>query len=210
MLERLQQGLEQLYRVDTRLQVRDFVIDGEARARLGLARNPREQLIVNQRDGELDIGLFIDEGALDNLARNDPAVRLDETNLDDFLLTLEGVSHFVYLCWRALAQQRVSALELELQAEIDKYATTVLLMESFGEVPARLPHTLFRAIELADDLDDDEQVRYRVANENAHRYSESLSRRYVRPRRIGEMLAELRGFYRLPLDGKLAHIRDAA
>jgi hypothetical protein len=209
LLTRLQRGLERLYRVDVPHQVSDFVIDAEARSSLGLHRNPREQLIVSQRDGELELGLFVDQGALDNLARNDPTVRLDEHNLDDFLLTVEGVSHFVYLCWRARAAQPVTALELELQAEIDKYVTTLLTMENAGEIPERLAHTLFADVEFAEDLDGDESTRYRVANENAHRYSKSLHRRYVRPRRLDGMLAELRQFYRLDLEGKLAWIRAA-
>jgi hypothetical protein len=67
---------------------------------------------------------------------------------------------------------------------------------------------LFGDVEFADDLDDEESVRYRVANENAHRYSESLHRRYVQSRRIDGMLRELRRFYRLTLADKLAWIRD--
>jgi hypothetical protein len=81
-------------------------------------------------------------------------------------------------------------------------------MESAGRVPAELARQLFGDVEFADDLDDEESVRYRVANENAHRYSESLHRRYVQSRRIDGMLRELRRFYRLTLADKLAWIRD--
>jgi hypothetical protein len=215
MLTRLQRGLERLYRIETELRVDDFLIDAGARERLGVARSPREQLLLSQTDGdrgrELEIGLFVDARVLDNLARHDPEqAGLHEHNLHDFLLTVEGVSHFVYVAWRARADVPVSALELELQAEVDKYVTCLLLLDGLGRAPSELRRRLFEEMELADDLDDEERVRYQVANENAHRYTASLEARFVRPRRLHAMLGELRRFYRLSLRGKLEWIRDAA
>src|SRR5688572_23808593 len=116
MLTRLQLGLERLYRIDTATCVDDFLIDAETRSHLGVARSPREQLLVSEDEGGLALGLFVDERALANLAANDPSERLDERNLADFLLAVEGVSHFVYLTWRAQHDHRVTALELEIQA----------------------------------------------------------------------------------------------
>jgi hypothetical protein len=210
MLGRLQRGLEELYRVETQVQVDDFVIDADTREQMGVARAPREQLLLSERDGELEIGLFVCDRALDNLARRDPSRRLDDGNLGDFLLAIEGVSHFVYVVWRAHAARPVSALELELQAEVDKYVTCLLTTEADGDGSDRLRRRLFEQFELCEDLDDAERDRYRVANANAAAYSASLERRFVRRRRVADMLAELRRFYRLPLDGKLDFIRQAA
>src|SRR5215470_1017846 len=168
MLADVQRGLERLYRIDTALDVRDFVIGSDARDALAPARAPREQLLVAERDGDLELALFVDESALANLAANDPRARLDDTNLGDFLLTVEGVSHFVYLAWRAHRKRSVTALELELQAEIDKYVTCLLLLwPQTGGVPPDLRVRLFDAFELAPDLDDDERDRYLAANSNA-------------------------------------------
>jgi hypothetical protein len=207
VLARLQKGLERMYRIDTEVSVDDFVIDDRARRQLGVARAPREQLLVTEEAGEVSLGLFVDERALSNLAENDPADRLDDTNLGDFLLAVEGVSHFVYLTWRARHDHRVSALELELQAEVDKYVTCLLC----GRIDrsAELRRRLFEEFSFEPDIDDEERARYLTANSNAQRYSASLERRYVTAGRIAEMLGELRRFYRLPLDGKLDHIRAA-
>lgn len=210
MLGRVQRGLESLYRVSTELDVDDFVIDAATRGAFPLPRHAREQLLVAHTDDGLELGLFVDHRALANLARNDPAHRLDTGNLGDFLLAVEGVSHFVYLVWRARAALQVSQLELELQAEVDKYVTCLLTADADGTVSERLRRLLFDHVELADELDDTELDRYRAANENARRYSASLERRFVAPRRVPEMLAELRRFYRLPLAGKLEHISQAA
>ena len=126
ILSRLQRGLEVLYRVETNLQVDAFVIDDEQRRRAGVVRAPREQLLVREDAGELGLGLFVDGAALANLERNDPNRRLDDANFADFCVALEGVSHFVYVALCAAGHRRVSALELELQAEVDKFVCCVL------------------------------------------------------------------------------------
>jgi hypothetical protein len=210
MLARLQKGLERMYRIDTEVSVDDFVIDARARRELGVARAPREQLLVAEDDGEVSLGLFVDQRALSNLERHDPTCRLDDKNLGDFLLAVEGVSHFVYVTWRAQNDHRVTALELELQAEVDKYVTCLLIgsPETYDR-SSELRRRLFEQFSFEPDLDDEERARYRTANSNAQRYSASLERRFVVAGRISEMLAELRRFYRLPLDGKLDHIRAA-
>ena len=207
MLDDIQRGLETLYRVETELDVRDFLLDAAARDSFAPTRSPREQLLIAESDGGLELGLFLDAAVLDNLAARDPRRGLDDGNLSDFLLMVEGVSHFVYLTWRAQNDHRVTALELELQAEVDKYVTCLLCGDRRRS--AELRRRLFEQFSFELDLDDDERARYRTANSNAQRYSASLERRFVQSGRISEMLGELRRFYRLPLDGKLDHIRAA-
>jgi hypothetical protein len=207
VLSRLQRGLEALYRVRTNLEVDAFVIDDEQRRRAGVARAPREQLLVREEDGELGMGLFVDGAALANLERNDPGRRLDDANFADFCVALEGVSHFVYLALCAAGHRRVSALELELQAEVDKFVCCVLLQ---GGGPG-LRRRLYDDVRFLDDLDADERDRYRTANAEAARYAEGLERRFVRGGRVPDMLGELRRFYRMALDEKRGHIaRHAA
>ncbi len=210
MLRRVQRGLEELYRIETGVAVDDFMIGADARDDLVAARRPREQLVVCEDAGEMALGLFIDPRALANLAANDPSRRLGDHNLGDFLLAIEGVSHFIYAVCCARAERRVSQLELELQAEVDKYVTCLLVMTPATAVSASLRHRLFGDAAYESDLDADEHDRYRAANDNAHRYATWLEGTYVGPGRIPEMLAELRRFYRQGLAAKLATIARAA
>jgi hypothetical protein len=210
MLARVQRGLEALYRVDTGVAVDDFVIDQAARDVLAPARKPREQLLVCEGEGEMSLALFVDPEALANLARHDPSHRLGAHNFGDFLLAIEGVSHFIYAIWCARAERPVTQLELELQAEVDKYVTCLLVTEPAQRVSADLRVRLFADAAYEPDLDDDERARYRAANDNAQRYAAWLETEYVAPRRIPEMLGELRRFYREGLAGKLARIARAA
>lgn len=209
-LGRVQRGLETLYRVTTGVEVADFVVGAELRDQLVAARRPREQLLVCEDGGELSVALFIDPGALANLAANDPGRRLGDHNFGDFLLAVEGVSHFIYAVWCARAERPVSQLELELQAEVDKYVTCLLTTAPEVGISEALRRRLFGDAEYDADLDHDEHARYRAANDNAQRYAGWLEQTYVVPRRIPEMLGELRRFYRLGLAAKLSICASAA
>ena len=135
---------------------------------------------------------------------HDPAAVLDDRNFTDFCLAVEGVSHFIYVALCAAGRRSVSALELELQAEVDKFACCVLLAKPNRD----LRRQLYGDVGYADDLDGDERARYRTANAGANRYAAMLERRFVRGERTDALplLAELRNFYRMDLPDKLGHI----
>ena len=210
-LARLQKGLEALYRVSTGVEIGDYIVGSELRDLLDPRRRPREQLLaLSDGEDEAALGLFIDPAVLANLEARDPGHRLDDDNLADFLLALEGVSHFIYAVCCARVDRRVSQLELELQAEVDKYVTCLLAGGPEPAASAVLRRRLFGDVEYEADLDHDEHARYRAANDNAHRYAAWLEATFVERRRIPEMLGELRRFYRQGLAGKLATIAVAA
>lgn len=210
LLSRVQRGLEELYRIDTGVTVDDFVIDEVTRDAFATERRPREQLLLLETDGELSLALFVDPAAIANLERHDPGAELGDHNLGDFLLVIEGVSHFIYAITCAREARPVTQLELELQAEIDKYITCLLITDPGTDVSAALRARLFGEPDYEPDLNADERSRYRAANDNAHRYAAWLEASFITPRRIPEMLGELRRFYRHSLPSKLARIAARA
>ena len=211
VLRALQGGLESMYRVETELDVCDFLVGGEDREALGPERQPREQLLIKPEEDGLQLGLFVDERTLENLAIRDPRRRLDEQNLHDFLLAVEGVSHFVYLVHRARQDRPVSAVELELQAEVDKYLVALLVTwNQNGEPPDGLRTRLFSRVSFAGDLSVEERERYELANSAADEYAASLEQRFVRTRAVDDMLGEVRRFYRKGLADKLGLISQLA
>ena len=209
-LARLQRGLEEMYRIATGVDVGDFIVDANGRDALAPDRRPREQLLVHEGSGAVEIGLFVDPSVVATLVRHDPRAALDDRNFAEFALAVEGVSHFVYAVWCAWCDRSVSALELELQAEVDKYVTCLLVTAPEREVSAWLRRRLFHDVAWEADLDADERDRYRAANDHAQRYAAWLEDSFVTPRRIPAMLDELRWFYRQPLARKLAVIAQAA
>ena len=155
--------------------------------------------------------LFVDAAALANLEQHDPAARLDDRNFSDFCLAVEGVSHFVYVALAAARHRPVSQLELELQAEVDKFVCCLLLLARAPErVPASLRRRLYGDVAYADDLDADERERYRTANQQASRYTAALEHRFVAREQTIALLAEVRRFYRMDLPEKLGRIAQLA
>jgi hypothetical protein len=200
-----------MYRVSTDLDVGDFLVDDDERRALQPDRTPREQLFVKEEAGGMRIGLFVEGATMERLRARDPRERLDERNLADFMLALEGVSHFVYLAHRARAERVVSAVELELQAEVDKFAVGLLVCwDQTGAPPADLRERLFHRTQLHADLSQEERSRYALANDAANEYAASLEARYVRRGAVADMLSELRRFYQQGLSGKLDRIKRAA
>ncbi len=159
-----------------------------------------EHVFMVEDEHGVRIGLFIEQQVLDRLGRHDPLQALDEDNLRDYCTALEGVSHFHYLVWSLARGRSVSLLELELQAEVDKYASALALMtqQRAGQFPGSLHARLFNGVSFLPQLDAESRHRYEEANRHAARYCRSLEERFLRVRRSRPemLLADLRQFFR--------------
>lgn len=214
LLRRMQSLLTRLYDAPVEHDAEDFLISDPQRLRevVGDQRGPisDEQVFVVQEDGGVRIGLFIDERVLDRLERRNPLKALDEGNLHDFCTALEGVSHFHYLIWSLARGRPVSLLELELQAEVDKYATALALItrQRAGAFPSALHARMFNGVSFLPQLDEISRRRYEEANRHAARYCRSLDQRYLHPRRSRpeKWLAELRRFFRCSHQEKIRQL----
>ncbi len=211
ILDRLQGIIERTYDLENTHRVGEFLVTCPDFARsYGLEPgSPRgvERVLVDERTVDLGLSVYLDAGVVDRLAEQDPLSSLHDGNLDAFWTALEGVSHFVYLVWNARRSKPVTRLELELQAEVDKFVTTALLVaaQQGGRVPTDLHRWLFDMWRLDDDLSEDDADRYARANHFAGRYCKALTRRYLRAG-AASMFPELRRFYRLTQRGKLRRI----
>jgi hypothetical protein len=172
-----------------------------------------ETLLVAERRDGLDLGLYLDAKLLERLAASEPLARLTDDNLEDFCTALEGVSHFHCVAFSAARDWPVSLLGLEMQAEIDKYAVSVLLAGSQrgGALVRGLHERLFARVRFREDLDAALAQLYAKANRYAARFCRRLEEKFLQRReaRVPEMLAELRRFYRLGDAGKLRSIEAA-
>lgn len=190
----VQSALERLYQLDRVADVHGFVREAKG--------DEREALFVREEEGGLAIEL--------RLPRLVPTTNgaLDRAGLDALCQIIEGVSHFVYLADRANAGREATQLELELQAEVDKY---VMLSEATGCQDERaseaLRSRLFEDVRFTHDAATAEGTRYRVANDAANRFLRRLERTHVARRRYGELVVELRRFYRM---GQAEKLRAAA
>jgi len=209
----MQSLLGRLYDVEVQYDVYDFLVN-DRRALGGITpdndtRVLDEELLVAESADGAGVALYLDPGLLQRLERADPLGALTENNLADYCTALEGVSHFVYATWRLGRDAPVSLLELETQAEVDKYAVTVFLLadQQGGSYPAQVHARLFDRVSFDAHLKPDQYHRYRTAHRCAAHYCRRLEHRYVSrgQARIEALVRELRKFYRLGSTAKLRH-----
>lgn len=201
-LDELQRRLESIYELQLDQRIDDFFTTDQGF--LSLAgddkSSSREQVLLQQEGEDVWLSLYLDAGVYNNLLRSSESSMCSK-QAGDFCLAVEGVSHFMYLCWNANFDKEVTQLELELQAEVDKY---LLLLECAGEeVRRKLHQWLFEECSYHDGLSEEQQDRYEKANHYAGKYCLGLEQRYLRAGKNREMSNELRRFYRKTQTQKL-------
>ena len=187
----VQRALETLYQLDRVADVSAFVTPG--------GNGEREALLIREdEDGTVEMAL-----RLPALARSEFDVSSD-ADLDPLCQIIEGVSHFVYLAERARGDREATQLEMELQAEVDKYVILASSLRKLDErTSARLRARLYEAVSFAHAEGTELGDRYRMANALAGRFVFRLERVYLRAQRFRELHRELRRFFRMGQEEKL-------
>lgn len=181
-LRRLQRRLERFYHLEETPDVRGFV-------REGVGAGEREALLLREDAEGLEMALVV------------PSSAANES--DDWLQLAEGVSHFVYVATRARQELPATQLELELQAEVDKFVLLVLEHVPYDRGDAFEVHSrLFERVQYLHAPGTELGERYRTANDLAARYVRRLMRHGHHTTHVA-----LRRFYRA---GQAEKIRLAA
>ncbi len=213
VLRGLQSLLGRLYDVSLDYDVYDFLVT-DRRSLPGITptndqRAPDEELLLAETTDGAGVALYIDPKVLRRLEQADPLGALTEANLADYCTALEGVSHFVYSTWRLDGDAPVSLLELETQAEVDKYAATVFLVadQQGGSYPAQVHARLFDRVNFDERLEPEQYDRYRTAHRCAANFCRRLESRFVSrgEAQVEALVRELRKFYRLGSTAKLRY-----
>jgi hypothetical protein len=213
VLNGLQSVLERLYDLRSGHDVYDYLVtDRGVLSQFSPdndARELDEKLLLAESADGAGVALYLDGALLKRLELANPVGTLNDENLADYCTALEGVSHFVYSTWRLSADSPVSLLELEIQAEVDKYAVTVFLvaLQQGGSYPKHVHARLFDRVRFDARLEHAQFERYRTAHTLAARFCRRLERRFVNRgvTRIEALVRELRKFYRLGNREKLRY-----
>ena len=214
-LASLQGALTEIYDLPATPDVRDYLMTD--RAELGAMSNARvsdEQLIVAEEGDTLSMALYIDASVLERLESSDPLAGLTQHNLADYLTVAEGVSHFVYVAWNTGYDKPVSLLELELQAEVDKYVLCAWLLreQGAGRFPRELHRMLFERARVDPVAAAGRVGMYHMASNYAARFCRRVGALLERKRHgvARDLMAELRRFYRFGNVRKMRHIERYA
>jgi hypothetical protein len=198
----LQAELEGIYGVCAP-RVRDFVMGREGVQAVGGDLGSPELLLVREESGHVLVGLYVDEEVLGGAAHG---------RLSSLACAAEGVSHFVYLTTRAAAGRQVSLLELEAQAEVDKFVLLLLRLWRRGRrgMSAALRSRLFERVAYRNEVDGEELERYCTANTLGSGYARWLEGQFIEEANIDGLLRELRASYRLGAGEKLGYLGSRA
>jgi hypothetical protein len=211
MLRPVQRLIETIYDAPTGHDVRDFLVtERQALPPERHAGIAAEELVLVQQRRRNYLALYIDAALLARLEQRNPLQALDQSNIADFWTALEGVSHFSYLMWNARHARSVSQLDLELQAEVDKYIATWWLMRAQypDHRPRELHHLLFERARPNPELPAAAQQMYAAASHYAARFCKVLQAALLsnRPAMRRRATQVLRRFYRLGSGGKRRYI----
>ncbi len=204
MLSLLQQQLEATYRVRAPSIAPFLVSAAQLDEVMGEDRRPADEwVLVREADDGLDLAVWIDEehrAALE--AAGTPARALDRC-FGALCAAVEGISHFLLLIERSRRDEPVRLLELEAQAEVDKFVVARLHRpERAAEWHARL----FRDARLQPDLSEDEASRYVEAG----RLAAGLCADLGRHPHTGALLDDLRRFWRASGAHRMQRMRALA
>lgn len=183
----MQRSLERFYWLEQGPDVTEFVRTVEGPS--------RESLLVRADDDAVELALYLPDEDADERGFHDAYVQL-----------IEGVSHFVYVAERARVDLPTTALELELQAEVDKF---VVLAFDEGELDRSrawtVHRTLYENVAFLHSEDSEPGRRYRLANELAARMANRLAKSSLR----SGQRAFLQRFYRSGQTDKIRLARAA-
>jgi hypothetical protein len=192
-LVRVQRQIEAIYQLEPAPAIAPYVrVDGE---------DAREQLLVRQSAESVDITVLLSRASTEALVSKDATLELDA-----YLEAIEGISHFIHLADRARTELQTTLLELELQAEVDKFLILAEQQETHSTIElVSLHRRLYEDVRFLHASATERGQRYRLANDLAARLWSQLIRQGPTAARRGT----LKRFYRASQAEKISMVRAA-
>ena len=191
-LVRVQRQLEAVYELEPTPSIGPFVRVDPADA--------REQLLVREQADTVDIIVLLPRASAEAFLSKDARLELDA-----YLGAIEGISHFIHLADRARTELSTTLLELELQAEVDKFVILSGAPENQNTDLVSLHRRLYQEVRFLHPSASEHGERYRLANDLAARLWSQLIRK-------GPAAAHrdtLKRFYRASQAEKISMVRAA-
>ncbi len=212
IVDELQSNLQLLYEIETSHLVSSFITTNVhlKAALLASEGASKETVFFREEDGYLDIAVFIDDDVIRQLnsdvSSGDPLAY----DINNYCYVLEGISHFLYLIHNGSYDRCFNLMEMELQAEVDKFIMlqSMVDIEGGGRDKREIHNMVFDNIHFRAGLSQEETGRYKDANFLAGKYCQSLLRDYIDNKNHNDLKRQLRRFYRLSLQEKIRRINQ--
>lgn len=197
-LRQVHSDLQRLNGIENPFAVEDFVV----------ASN-RNQLLIRENRGseslepEVELRICLHSELLEKTEGLDLPRDFDLNQLNDLSVVIEELSHFNTYCLRALEQRDITALELEVQGEVDKFGIMVdwLYRRNENHLKTVVFDQLFGDYRLGDWVTEKEIERYRDAHQIAKNFCRSLLKDDLSQ---NELRSRFREFFAKSADSKLS------
>ena len=215
LIREIQRQFETIYQLPQKFPIEDFLINRETlealqafEHNLPITFHSKGVMLLLSEEDELTVAIYLHDQVLHNLYHYNPLLGLNENNIHDFCIMAEEVSHFLYTTWRADQQIQMTKLELELQAEIDKFVICTLYCATHGTHfnNLSLKELLFENFRVEHNLPEESQNRYFLASKLALHYCHFLEQQFIKKDHLPQMVREIRRFYRLGQTDKISRI----
>lgn len=168
-----------------------------------IVKSDRNEFLIREDRQGLEVRICLQDKILDEVSSLQLPRDLNLAKLGPLSIAVEEISHFNTYCFYAESSRDVSALELEVQAEVDKFGLFLIWMHDRGEaenVPL-LFDSIFENMRWGDWVSPKDLGRYLDAHKIAKNFCKSLMRTDLE---VGEMRERLKSFFHTPPSSKLA------
>jgi hypothetical protein len=191
-LVRVQRQIEAFYELEPTPIITPFVrVDPE---------DAREQMLVQESGEDVSVVVLLPRASVEALLSRGMTL-----GLDAYLGAIEGISHFIHLADRARTELPTTLLELELQAEVDKFAILAGEENQNTSDLVNLHRRLYENVRFLHASASERGQRYRLANELAARLWSQL----IRKGPTAAHRSMLKRFYRASQAEKISMVRAA-
>jgi len=189
VLSQVSSRLKKINGIEHSWQVEDFVMPTES----------ENTLLISERGEDADLAVCLQRDLLEELRGLSLPHDFSLQVFPRVSLLVEEISHFHFYCVNASQQRKISALEMEVQAEVDKFAFAVDCLEELNQknFEDQIFGLLFDELHLGSWVKEDEKARY----QEAHRIARAFCRKLLRS--SGDRAAMIQEYYRLPSEERL-------
>lgn len=186
--------LQQLNGFENPHRIEDFIRESE-----------RNELLIRENQEDIELRICLKNDLLKKFGNLELPEDFHLSGLQDFGVLIEELSHFNTYCHRALEEREISALELEVQGEVDKFGLMLEWLHQKNESHLKdiVFDQLFGNFKIGSWVSDSEVYRYQDAHQIAKNFCRGLLNSEFKQTTLRNKLRE---FFLKPASKKLNSI----
>jgi hypothetical protein len=217
IISKIDRAVKRLYNIDFKFKAENFLLheDADPEVNDGLVESGKMDAALvlktmSEKPADVSLGIFLNSALRDILPslKGWHVEKWNHEQVSAFITTSEEISHFNYFLFPTLRKRKVSQLELELQGDVDKFFLMFFALargkKASPEMFDLLYEQLFMHFRLKEGLSEEQQERYRDANNFAKAFILKCRPLLIDRTKFSQAIENARKFYRLDNAGKIS------